>query len=240
MLKLLCRWGVIGLVVFMIWPSVIHEGVHNLAFLDLARQATSTGWTDWGLGLRAMSPKSLSASIVKPIGLWLTDMPSENQALFVDTAVYLSFIAGVVIRRDLWLARDKESYYGTLFVHVGVIFQEPLPGSTRVIAEPLIAIRQANISWSARVFEIWMFKWPCLIWFFKYSDSAKSKVIPREPWRNLQRLMSYRARDFYSISEFRRLIEPSQAASSYKFAARVIAHLPVYVLSLCALCFTIW
>ena len=57
--------------------------------------------------------------------------------LLADTgASYLSFIGGIIIQRQLWRARDKASYFGSYFIHVGVVFQQPLPGDTLVIAEP--------------------------------------------------------------------------------------------------------
>ena len=90
--------------------------------------------------------------------------PSEANRLFADVANHLSFIPSVVIRRDLWLSRDRKPYFGSLFVHVGVIFQDRLPGDALVVARPLVAVRNANVSWASRSFEIWMFKWPGLIW----------------------------------------------------------------------------
>ena len=61
---------------------------------------------------------------------------------------YISFIGAVVIRRSIWLSRDKESYFGTEFVHIGVIFQKPLPEPVLIIAEPFIIIRYGNAQWT--------------------------------------------------------------------------------------------
>lgn len=129
---------------------------------------------------------------------------SHNEDLFTRAAAYLSFIGGVVIRRELWLARDRKSYYGTLFIHVGVIFQSPAIGAAKVLAQPLIVIRNGNAMWTSRAFEIWSFKWPALLWSFRaFSDSAKRSVCPREPWRGLNFLLFHRALGSYSIAEFR-------------------------------------
>jgi abequosyltransferase len=157
----------------------------------------------------------------------------DNNHLFVDTAHYLSFIGCVVIKRSLWNERTKEPYFGSLFVHVGVIFQSPLIEDTLVIAEPLIAIRQGNASWSTKAFEIWMFKWPNLIWSFPhYSDSDKSKVIAREPWRNLKTLFVYKAKGLFSPDAYHRLIESLCVSNSYKLTAKMIANLPEGLMSL--------
>ena len=58
-----------------------------------------------------------------------------------DVGDYLSFIGCVIIKKTVWEARNKEEYYGSFFVHVGVIFQSTPAEDTLVIAEPLISIR---------------------------------------------------------------------------------------------------
>lgn len=152
---------------------------------------------------------------------------SGREKLFADLAAYLSFIGSVVIRRDLWNARDTEKYFGTEFVHLGVIFQRPLPGDTYAIAEPLIQIRHGNWQWSSRYFEVWMFKWPGIIWSFPdISDVLKSRIVAREPWRRLQGLLLFRARGVYSIGEYAKWISPRAASRWYKFVARIIAQMP--------------
>lgn len=152
--------------------------------------------------------------------------PTENELLFAHVANYLSFIGGVVIRKQLWLAREKEPYFGSLFIHVGVIFQSPLPEDTLVIAEPLISIRYGNAMWSPRRFEIWMFKWPDLVWSFShYSDSAKSKVYPRAPWRSIKALLLLRAEGAFSRTEYSRL-ESHLSSRLGRLLAKIIVRLP--------------
>jgi len=129
---------------------------------------------------------------------------AQSDQFFVLAANYLSFIGGVVIRREVWLGRDRKSYYGSLFVHVGVIFQSPAIGSAKIIAQPLIAIRHGNAMWTPRGFEIWSFKWPDLLWsFHDFSEEAKQLVCVREPWRGFKYLLFHRALGSYSIAEFR-------------------------------------
>ena len=130
---------------------------------------------------------------------------ADREALFAETAAYLSFIGCVVIRRDRWLARDRSSYYGSLFIHVGVIFQNSPITNVRVIAEPQIIIRYGNAMWTSRSFEVWMFKWPGLVWSFPdFSEEAKRKVCRREPWRSAKALFHNRALGAYSSAEFKK------------------------------------
>src|SRR6266403_391920 len=50
----------------------------------------------------------------------------ESHQLLADVGDYLTFIGGVIIKRQLWNAREKQKYFGSFFVHAGVIFQSPL------------------------------------------------------------------------------------------------------------------
>ncbi|HEY7412449.1 MAG TPA: glycosyltransferase family 2 protein [Vicinamibacteria bacterium] len=156
--------------------------------------------------------------------------PSERDHLLAATAAYLSFIGGVVIRRDVWLARDRERFMGSLFIHVGVIFAEPLPGAALVLARPLVVIRLGNAQWTARAFEIWMFKWPELVWSFaSCTEAARAAVTPREPWRRLRGLFVQRARGAYSLAEYRRWIRPRLASPWRRGLARGAAVVPARV-----------
>ena len=154
---------------------------------------------------------------------------TEDEAFFVETAHHLSFIGAVVIRREQWLRRDRAAYFGTLFVHIGVLFQSPPLGRAKVIAEPLIRIRYGNAMWTSRGFEIWMFKWPQLIWSFDgYSDEAKGKVWAREPWRSTKKLLLARALGSYSTVEYHKHIRRSGDPFTL-LRARCIASLPISI-----------
>jgi len=129
----------------------------------------------------------------------------DREVFFKVAASYLSFIGCVVIRKNFWQSRDRSSYYGSLFIHVGVIFQHPPIEHARIIASPLITIRYGNAMWTARGFEIWMFKWPGLIWSFPdFSDSSKRTICRREPWRSAKALFHHRAMGSYTVREFHR------------------------------------
>jgi glycosyltransferase involved in cell wall biosynthesis len=117
---------------------------------------------------------------------------SEMNELFMMTASVLSFIGSVIIKREVWIKRDRERYYGSWFIHIGVIFQNALNKETLVIARPLIKIRYGIASWSGKSFDIWMKSWPTLIWSFpKISDKAKNSIVPRDPGRSLLKHLLY-------------------------------------------------
>ncbi|HCD38622.1 MAG: glycosyltransferase family 2 protein [Elusimicrobiales bacterium] len=148
-------------------------------------------------------------------------------AILADAAYCLSFIGAVVIRRSLWLNRDRETYYGTEFIHMGVIFQAALPSSTLVLAEPYILIRLGNSHWMPRSFDIWMFKWPKLIWSLaSVSDKARSAVTRREPWRNFKNLVFHRSLGGYDAQAYYKCFSTADAGVFWKATAWSIAYFP--------------
>ncbi|MNV42900.1 hypothetical protein D3C71_1345980 [compost metagenome] len=150
----------------------------------------------------------------------------DHDRLFAATASYLSFIGAVVIRRATWLARERDPYFGSLFVHMGVIFQPPALGRAKVIARPLIRIRYGNALWTARAFEIWMFNWPKLVWSFDHFDmQARENVCPHFPARSLRTLLWYRAIGAYGPKEKAGLLKNNSHSQSHALAG-IVSYLP--------------
>lgn len=150
----------------------------------------------------------------------------------------LSFIGCVVINKEKWVSRDRAAYFGTFFVHVGVIFQRPLLENIAYLSEPLITIRYGNAMWTPRGLEIWLFKWPDLIWSFPdFSDTAKAAVSPPSQTRNLkimQRLFFYRATGAYSYAQYKRFFSQASNSSIQKCFLVSIAIIPPVVANILA------
>ena len=147
---------------------------------------------------KVLSSRALSFAGDRDYGI------GEAGLLFSEAGDYLSFIGGFIVRRAFWVARERAAYYGTLFVHAAVAFQAPAVERARVMADPLITIRYGNAMWSSRGFEIWMFKWPRLVWSFsEFSTLEKSSVCRPEPWKQAGMLIYYRAIGAYSLEEYR-------------------------------------
>jgi len=151
----------------------------------------------------------------------------DLEGLFRRIVPSVSFIGCVVIRRETWLERKHDRYFGTEFIHVGVIFQEPLPCTARVISQPYISIRYGNAQWTSRSFEVFMFKWPRIIWSLdRITAQAKRKRVKPEPWRRLKTLRFCRAVGSYSRDMYEKIIAPSDASAPWKLAALAISLLP--------------
>ncbi|MDD5760900.1 MAG: glycosyltransferase family 2 protein [bacterium] len=155
--------------------------------------------------------------------------------LFETVGHFLSFIPGVVVRKEIWSSREKEPYFGSFFAHLGVLFQAPLPGSALVIAESLVRIRNGNVSWSGRSFEVWMVRWPFLISSLEaLPQASRQKVSHPEPWRIPAKLVEYRAMGAYSLEEYRKWIAPRHPSALVRALAFAIAITPgILVNSLC-------
>jgi abequosyltransferase len=150
-----------------------------------------------------------------------------NDKLFQRVIPFMSFIGCVVINRDLWLRREKERYYGTEFIHVGVIFQEPLPGLALVIAESYIKIRFGNAQWTSRAFEIWVIKWPNLLRSFEnISERQRQEYGKTESWHNFKTIVIYRALGAYSAREYVRWFSAGDFSLWWRLGALFIVMIP--------------
>lgn len=153
--------------------------------------------------------------------------PDEFNRFFEEISAYLTYIGAVVIRRDVWLARDRRRFYGSYFIHVGVIFQARLPAPVKVIAEPLISVRFGNTQWRPKEFEIRMVRWTELIGTL---DAIPAHIRHRhyraEPWRSLKSLMFYRAKGTYDLGEYRRWVSPRLTSGLDRMHAYLVAILP--------------
>lgn len=153
----------------------------------------------------------------------------EMERLFLETGVVLKYVGSVVIKRAIWLERQRQQYYGSWFIWLGVIFQEHLPGEALAIAKPLISYRKGNThTYSPLYSEIWFSKLPQVVGSFKtVSESAKAQFWKRaEQWSNFPELLRWRAFGLYSMNEYRRWIRPRLGSMHARLAPRLIALLP--------------
>lgn len=143
------------------------------------------------------------------------------QKFFILTAPHTSFLGCVVIKRSIWDSRDRSKYFGTMFVHVGVLFQSPYDGDLLVIADPQVSIRYGNAMWTVRSFEISLLIWPNLIFGFDvFSNGAKKLVCSNNPWESMARLLYFRARGSFSKEQYNEFL-----AGRLGFVKRVFAYL---------------
>jgi abequosyltransferase len=152
--------------------------------------------------------------------------PDELDRLVVEVGGLLNCNA-CVIKREIWLERNKEPYYGSLLIHLGVIFQARLPEGALVMAEPLISYRRGNAhTFSPRFGELVLSTWPSLVDLLPLSDRAKQDVPFARPWRHPQELLLWRARGHYSMSEYRRWVRSRLRSRREALIPILVAVLP--------------
>jgi abequosyltransferase len=157
--------------------------------------------------------------------------PDEWNDFAATVGSHLTFVGAVIINRDLWLSRNREKYFGSGFVHVGVIFDEPICQEMLLTSNPLVSIRFGNAQWTSRAFQIWMINWPGLIWSFSsLSDAAKQAICSREPWRNMKTLLFNRALGMYSTKEYKLFIEERLDSEIRQLFSKLIAKIPRAIL----------
>lgn len=165
--------------------------------------------------------------------------PGDAEELFSDMGNHLTFIGAVIIRRECWRQRDRKAYYGSLFIHVGVIFQQPPLEKALFIAEPQLTIRFGNANWTSRTFEIWMFMWPELVHSFTgFSARAKNSVADPKPWKNLMMLLKHRAKGRYSMKEYD-LFFRDRCSFSERCMSLFVALLPAVLANILAVLYVV-
>ncbi len=151
----------------------------------------------------------------------------DIDALFRDCVGHLGYIGAVVIRRDEWMARQREPYFGSNFIHIGVIFQAPLPFRAIALATDYVSVRFGNTQWRPREFEIYMVRLTELLHSFDaISENVRTQVHPLQPWRSVRSLFFYRAKGTYSLVEYRNWVRPRVTSRWDAFKAWCVAVFP--------------
>lgn len=167
--------------------------------------------------------------------------PDEMDRLFADADQVVRYIGCMIIKRSIWLAREKQRYYGTWWLYVGVIFQQQLPGEAVIIAKPLVSYRMSNThTFGSVAGELNFAVWPSLVETLQLSKSAIRKVHSAEPWRHLEWLLFLRASAIYSRAEYRKWIRPRLRSRGERLIPALAAVFPgklanVLLSSYCAL-----
>jgi glycosyltransferase involved in cell wall biosynthesis len=155
--------------------------------------------------------------------------PNETDRLLSELAPYRNFIAFIssyVIKRTIWRERERERYYGSWFIHVGVAFQKSLPGKTLVISEPLITCRLGGeYTYWSQWFELGVVHWPAVVGSLAISDGVK-KSIGRDHWKNPLSLLLCRGLGGYSMLEYRRYVRPRLRSLRERLIPFLVATLP--------------
>lgn len=171
--------------------------------------------------------------IIKPRGINIdVDRYYESHELdrlFLDAGTVITFIGSIIIKKSIWVEREREKYYGTCIIHIGVIFQTVLPSRALVIAKPIMVYRCGN-SHSAELtneaFKICAFQFPAVINDLAFSDAFKRNFPRTDQLPSLRSLLQFRALGWYTVREYRECIRSRVASMIARFLPLLIAVLP--------------
>jgi hypothetical protein len=91
----------------------------------------------------------------------------------------------------------------------------------------LVIMRDGNAMWTPRSFEIWMERWPELVWSFSsFSAAARARVTPRHPARSPKMLAWLRGLGGYGQPEYARHLR-DHVGPGVRLLALLLAHSPV-------------
>ena len=146
---------------------------------------------------------------VKPIyGL------DQSNDFLRDLGSYLTYVGGIVVRRDLWLEHYDHTAIGSYFAHIKAVCSIKLECRAHFFAHPSIRMRMHSQTWTSKTFLIWNCHYPDLIWSLPdYSDSAKQSVIPRCPIHSPRRMLASRAYGSLHLNSWRVVIFPSHSVN---------------------------
>ena len=93
-----------------------------------------------------------------------------HDKLFDRTKGYTSYIGCFIIKRELWNQANTSLYYGSRFIHIGVLSSLHKNSKILISSIPLIYIRLGNAEWTNISFKIWFHLWPSILSMFDFQN----------------------------------------------------------------------
>lgn len=156
--------------------------------------------------------------------------PWELDRMFIELGDFVRYIGAIVMRRTVWLARQRQLHIGSFYNFVGMLYQERLPRGAYVIAEPYIIYRYGNEgTYAEELPEIVLAKWPSLIASLPVSDAAQRALDSAQPWEHPFELLFWRGWGRYSYRLYKRWIRPRLTRRSARVLPFVCAVTPCAV-----------
>lgn len=157
----------------------------------------------------------------------------EIHQLLVELPAELIVYAGsYVFERAVWLERDRSRYFGSLFAHVGTIFESPMPKGILLIASPLVSYRVGNVHSYGSAGHAWLAKWPSFVESLPIGEATRNRINKARPWESPQWLLLLRGLGMYTLTDYRRWLGPRVASFKERLILVLIALCPPTILSL--------
>jgi glycosyltransferase involved in cell wall biosynthesis len=126
---------------------------------------------------------------------------------FID---YLSFFGGCIIKRTYWIQSEPAKYFGSLFVHIGVIFSKS-DLKWYWYDKPVIQIRYGNASWFIKSLKVWLILWPNLLMSLKsIKNELILKKIKLSPTGHFKKFLYFKAIGVYDKKDAQKVYKTYQ------------------------------
>jgi glycosyltransferase involved in cell wall biosynthesis len=100
-----------------------------------------------------------------------------HDLLFDTTKGYTSYIGCFIIKRELWNQANTSLYYGSRFIHIGVLSSLQKNSKILISSKPIIYIRLGNAEWASISFNIWFNLWPSILSLFDFQNKKLKNEI---------------------------------------------------------------
>jgi len=159
--------------------------------------------------------------------------PWESERMFVELGDSVRYIGSLVMKRAVWLSRQRNLYIGSYYGFVGMLYQERLPRQVHVIAQPCVSYRIGNaVEFDKQLPEIIFAKWPSLVASLPFSYRSRRTLHSSEPWKHLYEMLVWRGTGVYSRETYRRWVKPSLHRARDRLVPASCALLPCFVVRL--------
>lgn len=159
--------------------------------------------------------------------------PTDNDIFLTELGGYLTYVGGIVIRRELWITYFRSEMVGSYFAHIDAVCTAKVDRTAAYISDPCIQMRLHNQTWTSKHYQIWNILFPKTIWGLSgYSEFAKSSVTPQILINSLKAMLSSRAYGRFNIKIYREVILNNLDANNItKLIGLIVALLPQWILS---------
>lgn len=159
--------------------------------------------------------------------------PTDNDIFLTELGGYLTYVGGIVIRRELWIKYFRSEMVGSYFAHIDAVCTAKVDRTAAYISGPCIQMRLHNQTWTSKHYQIWNILFPKTIWGLSgYSEFAKSSVTPQILINSLKAMLSSRAYGRFNIKIYREVILNNLDANNItKLIGLIVALLPQWILS---------
>lgn len=163
-----------------------------------------------------------------PAGVRAVYLPEQSDAFLQDLGGYLTYVGGILVRRELWLQHYNRCTIGSFFAHIDAVCTIKRGRSAHYFAHPAIRMRMHSQTWTSKAFLIWNCLYPELIWSLPgYGAAAKQAVIPRWPMNSPRRMLAARAYGSLNLPAWRQVIRSSrEVAPAFKAFTLLLCLLP--------------